>query len=130
MTIYSPGDALTAEIADRLAHRIHFCHDFEFQTSKLYDSQRLYIAQDCTLVAIYAEFKTAPVGCDAICNVRKNGVQLFSGADRPTLAAGTTTLEKTGISEAFSKGDYLEWEDVQNGSSTAGGYGVIVLVFK
>ena len=130
MAIYDPGDAITAEIGDRLAHKEHFDHDFSFQTSKVYDSNRLYIVQDCTLVAIYAEFKIAPVGCDVICNVRKNGVQIFSGADRPTLSAGSTTLEKTGISEAFSKGDYLEWEDVQKGSSTAGGEGVIVLVFK
>ena len=130
MTLYFSGIALTTEIGDRFAWKEHFVHDFEFQTSVLYNNNRMPIPFDCTLVAIYGRFKTAPTGCDAICNVRRNGTQLFSGDDRPKVLAGTMTISKTGISINLAADDYLEWEDIQKGSTVAGGYGQIVMVFK
>lgn len=130
MTLYSSGSGFTTEIGDRFAWKERFVHDFEFQTSVLYNNNRMIIPYDCTLVAIYGKVKTAPTGCDAIFNIRRNGTQLFSGDDRPKIVAGETTISKTGISINLAAGDYLEWEDVQKGSTVAGGYGQIVMVFK
>jgi hypothetical protein len=130
MTIYTSGDAITAEIGDRFAWKFVFTHDFEFQTNVTFDSQRLVIPCDCTLQEIHAKIKTAPTGQAAIFNVKKNGVELFSGGDRPTIAALATTLNKTEIDQSFAAGDYLDWVDVQKGSTVAGGYGAFVLVFK
>ena len=127
--IYSAGAAITEEIMDRLALRLHFIHDFEVQTATTFDNQRIIIPFDCTLKQIHAEFKTAPTGANAIFNVAKNGVDLWSGGDRPTLTAGQTTLAKTDCDEDLEEGDYLDWVDVQPGSTVAGGYGVITLVF-
>jgi len=130
MPLYDSGGAMTTEMTDRFAYKERFVHDFEFQTSVLFSNNRMIIPFDCTLVAIYGKFKTAPTGCDVICNVRRNGTQLFSGDDRPKMLAGTTTISKTGISINLAAGDYLEWEDIQKGSTVAGGYGQIVMVFK
>jgi len=52
-------------------------------------------------------------------------VAAWSGADRPTLAIGETVLSKVNCALALDEGDYLELMDVQPGSGTAGGYGVI-----
>ena len=130
MPLYDSGSALTIEIGDRFASKERFVHDFEFQTSVLFSNNRIPIPYDCTLVAIKGKFKTAPTGCDAICNVRRNNTQLFSGDDRPKIAAGSTNLLKLNISIALAAGDYLEWEDIQKGSTVAGGYGQIVMVMK
>jgi hypothetical protein len=130
MEIFESGEAITKEIGDVLSWKLVFMHDFDFQSSKEFTDQPLILPTDCTLVAILGKFKTAPVGCAAIFNVLKNGVAVFSGADRPTLAAGATKLVKTGINEVFAAEDVLTFKDEQKGSSTAGGYGSFVLVFK
>jgi hypothetical protein len=130
MSILTSGTPITAELADRMLIKFVFMHDFAFQTGVTYSSQRLIIPRDMTLVRIYAAFTTAPTGANGIFNVKRNGTELWSGGDRPTLLAGTAMLEKYGISEVFALGDYLEWVDVQKGSTVAGGYGAIVLEFK
>lgn len=130
MAILTSGTPITAELADRMLIKTTFMHDFAFQTGVTYTSQRLAIPRDMTLVRVYAIFSTAPTGANGIFNIKRNGTELWAGGDRPTLTAGETELEKTGIEEAFAAGDYLEWVDVQKGSTVAGGYGAIVLEFK
>ncbi|HUS84710.1 MAG TPA: hypothetical protein VMX56_06165 [Anaerolineales bacterium] len=130
MTLYSSGIGLTTEIGDRFAWKERVVHDFEFQTNVLFNNNPMVIFCDCTLVAICGKVKTAPTGCDAIFNLRRFDIQLFAGDDRPKMPLGTRTLWKTGISIALFAGEYVTWEDIQKGSTIAGGYGQFMLVFK
>jgi len=123
--LWTAGEALAVEKLNAMSELWTFVHDFEFQTAETFDDQVIIVPFPCTLHQIHAKFKTAPTGADAILNLALNGVAAWSGADRPTLAIGETVLSKVNCALALDEGDYLELMDVQPGSGTAGGYGVI-----
>ncbi len=91
------------------------------------------------LVAVYAAVGTAPTGAALLVNVRKNGVSLFSGAGRVTVAAGATSgnkVEAPGVTPGqnviaasvpsavalgtFAAGDTFTVDVEQIGSTVAG----------
>jgi len=123
--LWTAGEALTVEKLNAMSQLFVFMHDFEFQTGITYDDQVIIVPFPCTLHQIHAKFRVAPTGADAILNLALNGVAVWGGADRPTLAIGETVLSKVDCALALDEGDYLELMDVQPGSGTAGGYGVI-----
>ena len=123
--LWTAGESLAVEKLNAMSQLFVFVHDFEFQTAVTYDDQVIIVPFPVTLHQIHAKFKTAPTGADAILNLALNGVAVWSGADRPTLAIGETVLSKTDCALALDEGDYLELMGVQAGSGTAGGYGVI-----
>ena len=123
--LWTAGEALTVEKLNAMSQLFVFMHDFEFQTGITYDDQVIIVPFPCTLHQIHAKFRVAPTGADAILNLALNGVAVWGGADRPTLAIGETVLSKVDCALALDEGDYLELMDVQKGSTVAGGYGVI-----
>jgi len=123
--LWTAGEALTVEKLNAMSELWTFVHDFEFQTGITYDDQPIIVPFPCTLMQIHAKFRVAPTGADAILNLALNGVGVWSGADRPTLAIGETVLSKVDCALVLDEGDYLELMDVQKGSTVAGGYGVI-----
>jgi len=123
--LWTAGEALTVEELNAMSQLFIFVHDFEFQTSTIYVNQRIIVPFPCMLHQIHARFVTAPTGCDAIFNLKRNGIEVWNGADRPTLAVGTVVLGKVNCALALDEGDFLNWMDVQKGSTVAGGYGVI-----
>jgi hypothetical protein len=75
-----------------------------------------------TLKGVYLRVG-APLAADAssaaIFNVRKNGVQLWTGAQRLEIAAGQQTATKTGLSIAGARGDMLRLDLESIGSAAA-----------
>ena len=123
--LWTAGEALTVEKLNAMSELWTFVHDFTFQNGIVYEDQPIIVPFPCTLHQIHAKFRVAPTGSDAIMNLHLNDVSVWSGADRPTLAIGETVLGKVDCALALDEGDYLELMDVQPGSGTAGGYGVI-----
>jgi len=123
--LWTAGEAIRVEELNAMSQLFMFVHDFEFQTAVTYNDQRLIVPFPCTLHQIHARFKTAPTGAAVILNLKLNNVLVWSGADRPGLAIGTVVLSKTDCNLVLDAGDYLDLMDVQPGSGTAGGFGVI-----
>lgn len=55
---------------------------------------------------------------DAIFNVRKNGVSLFSGNNRPKILAGQKTVVKDGLNIQINQFDLIE-VDLESGNAIA-----------
>ena len=123
--LWTPNEAMAVEKLNAMSELWTFVHDFTFQNGIVYEDQPIIVPFPCTLHQIHAKFRVAPTGADAILNLALNGVAVWSGADRPTLAIGETVLGKVDCALALDEGDYLELMDVQKGSAVAGGYGVI-----
>lgn len=68
-----------------------------------------------TALTIYLATPLAPfhyngTTAEAVWNVRKNGVALFSGAGKPVMTIGQSSVSKTGLSIAVIKHDVLVFD--------------------
>src|SRR6266508_1735517 len=83
---------------------------------------RWYANRAITLVSVRASVGSAPVGAAVLVDVNKNGVTIFTTqANRPTIAAGTTTDLADAINiTSLIAGDFLTVDIDQAGSSTPG----------
>ncbi|MFG1977044.1 hypothetical protein ACGFJC_47595 [Nonomuraea fuscirosea] len=75
-----------------------------------------------TIVAVRATVVTAPAGSGLTVDVHKNGTTVFTNqANRPIIAAGTTTIKRTTIDvPTVADGDYLTVDVDAVGSTTPG----------
>lgn len=75
-----------------------------------------------SIQSVAAMVNTAPAGASIILDVKKNGTTIFgTSANRPTIAAGTTTATVGAFSvSSLTTGDYLTVDIVQIGSTTPG----------
>jgi len=82
-------------------------------------------------IKVRANVATAPVGQSVIVDVNKNGVTIFSNqANRPTIAAATTTDDANAIDvPAVAAGEILTVDIDQVGSTTPGSDLTVTIVY-
>lgn len=74
-----------------------------------------------TISKVYIDLGTAPVGANAIVDVNKNGVTMFTTqANRPTVLDGSNAGNATPDVTSFNNGDYITVDIDQIGSTTSG----------
>jgi hypothetical protein len=76
---------------------------------------RRYFNRSVTLTSVRVDMGTAPAS-DAVFNVRKNGVVIFT-SPKPTVAAGAHSSTPLGVSTALTTADYLT-VDVETASGS------------
>ena len=83
----------------------------------------IVVPKSGSFTALYARCKTAPTGAALTGRVNKNGVQVATFS----IAAGAFNTSSTGLSIAYSAGDYFTLDITQVGSGVAGANVSVVL---
>ncbi len=84
-----------------------------------------------TLLGVYLDIDTAPLGADLIVNVKKNGQTLTTPENRPHIAAGSLAGNTAALSlTSWADGETITVDVDQVGSAAAGSDLTITMVYR